>query len=330
MTILLLITLAQQLPTPPVPPGSPALIELGRHLFYDKRLSANGQQSCATCHQQRLAFTDGRARALGSTGQLHPRSSMSLVNVAYSPALTWSNANLHSLEEQAEVPMFGQDPVELGLPNPPAGLLANLRAAPVYQRLFRAAFPGDADPGDADQLRSPRLTQALAAFERSIVSTRSPYDRYRYQHDESAISSSAKRGEKLFFSSEKAGCFQCHNGWNFSGPVRHTGNPNAAAELTNTGLGTGIFRAPTLRNIAVTAPYMHDGRFATLAEVLDHYAQGGGGENPAGKSKILRAFPLSPSDREDLLEFLNSLTDPALLEDPRWSDPWQTTKAKPQ
>ncbi len=316
-------------------------VELGRYLFYDTRLSVNGGESCASCHRQELAFTDGRARAKGTTGQLHPRSSMSLVNVAYAPALTWADPKLDALEDQALVPMFGTEPVELGLKGQEERALGDLRRDAVYVRLFAAAFPGDSQP-----FRIENLTKALAAFERTIISTRSPYDRYRYGGDETALSRAAKRGERLFFSGEKAGCFQCHGGWNFSGPVRCAGGPPIEPEFHNTAFydvyrapNTGLerhtgkiedagkFRAPTLRNIAVTAPYMHDGSIATLEEVVDHYAAGGRASANAAKSRILHPLSLTPADKRDLVEFLRSLTDEELLNDRRWSDPWPASRA---
>ncbi len=298
--------------TPADNPMSAAKVELGRHLFYDKRLSGNGTQSCASCNKQELAFTAGKARAEGSTGPLHSRSSLSLVHVGYFPALTWVSATLDSLEEQALVPMFGTDPVELGLKGREEALLRRIEAEPIYQRLFPEAFRGE---GPSVQ----NIAKSLAAFQRSIISVRSPYDRYRYDGEEAALSEAAKRGEKVFFSSEKAGCFQCHGGWTFAGPLRFEGGAKTLAELHDTGLG-GEFRAPTLRNIAVTAPYMHDGRMATLEEAVEHYNEGGRGK---AKSPILRKLGLTAAEKADLIAFLHSLTDEELLRDRRWSDPWK-------
>ncbi|HVT94671.1 MAG TPA: di-heme enzyme [Bryobacteraceae bacterium] len=326
-------------PKPVIPAANPmsaSKVELGRYLFYDTRMSVNGKASCATCHQQSLAFTDGRAHARGATGELHPRSSMSLVNVAYAPRLTWADPELDSLEKQALTPMLGEHPVELGLKGGEERFLAAVKRDTVYRRLFPLAFPGDADPYTIEN-----VTRAIAAFERTIVSMRSPYDRYRWDGDASAISASAKRGELLFSSSERAGCFQCHGGWNFAA-VRFAGSPERDSEgagFFNTGVtvykepnrgiyeytkrteDTGKFRPPTLRNIAVTAPYMHDGSIATLDQVLEHYEAGGRLADP-NKTHILRPFRLSPEEKNDLIEFLKSLTDEELLHDPRWSDPW--------
>jgi cytochrome c peroxidase len=331
-------------------PMSEAKAELGRYLFYDTRLSGNGTQACASCHEQARAFTDGRARAVGSTGEVHPRSSMSLVNVAYAAALTWENPTLTRLEDQALVPMFGEHPIELGLQKPGTALLGRLRAEPRYQALFAQTFGVDQDPFTLDH-----VTQALATFERTIVSARSAYDRYHNERDDAAIPATARRGETLFFS-QPLSCFRCHGGFTFSGAVDFEGRRDGHVEFHNTGLynltgrlsypppNTGIyeftkkpedvgkFKAPALRNIAVTGPYMHDGSIATLEEVLAHYAAGGrtiasgpdrgvGHDNP-NKSPTVRGFALNPEQREDLIAFLRSLTDEPLLHDPRFSNPW--------
>lgn len=203
-------------PSPRIPPDNPltsAKIELGRYLFYDTRLSGNDTQACATCHRQARAFTDGRARAVGSTGQVHPRGSMSLVNVAFASALTWGNPNLRRLEDQTLIPMFGTDPIELGMTAPGDALVSRLELVPIYARLFADAFPTDPSP-----ITVGHVTQALASFERTIMSGSSPYDRYHFAREDDAISSSAKRGEVLFFS-QPLSCFRCHGGFNFSGAV---------------------------------------------------------------------------------------------------------------
>jgi len=327
-----------------------AKVELGRYLFYDKRISSNGKESCASCHRQELAFTDGLARAEGTTGEKHPRSSMSLANVGYNPTLTWANPSLSSLEEQAMIPILGMEPVELGLKGQEARFLADVRGDPAYQNLFPRAFPG---VGELYTMNN--IAKAISAFERTIISVNSPYDRYRYDGEPNAISDSAKRGEVLFFSGERTACFQCHGGWNFSGGVRYDGGEIPKAEFHNTGLynvsgefsypspNTGLyqfthrredigkFRVPTLRNIAVTAPYMHDGSIATLSDAIDHYAAGGrtiaagpnagmGGANP-NKSPSVAGFKLTESEKKDLIAFLESLTDTDFLHNVELSDP---------
>ena len=309
-------------PKPHVPLDNPmtaAKVELGRFLFYDTRMSVNGKQSCATCHKQELAFTDGRAVAVGATGQLHPRGAMSLINIAYSGVLTWNNPQMTVLEDQALVPMFGEHPIELGL-REGDGLLPALRADPKYQALFERAFPGD-----TDRFTVKNIVKAIACFERSIVSARSPYDRYHYQRDDGAVTESAKRGEILFFS-QQLSCFRCHGGFNFSDATVSERNYGRGIEFHNNGLPNtpGTFKTPTLRNVALTAPYMHDGSIATLEQVMDHYAAGGQGtghDNPS-KDPLITGFSLSNQDRTDLIAFLRSLTDEALLHDPKFSNPW--------
>ena len=330
-----------------------AKVELGRHLFYDTRLSVNGKQSCASCHDQAKAFTDGKARAEGTTGEIHPRSSMSIVNIAYTTVLTWANPNMKQLERQALVPMFGEHPVELGLSGKENEVLAQLKAEPRYQKLFPEVFGNSSDPFTIEN-----VTKAIAAFERVLISGDAPYDRY-LNGQRNAITASAKRGEALFFS-ERLECFHCHGGFNFSQSTDHVGKAFAEIEFHNTGLynldgkgafpkdnqGTfeitqrpedvGRFRAPTLRNIAVTAPYMHDGSIATLEGVLDHYAVGGrtiktgefkgvGSANP-NKSSFVKGFRLTPQEKRDVLNFLKSLTDEKFLTDPRFSDPWKAAQ----
>src|SRR5688572_13369303 len=220
-------------PMPRIPadnPMSAAKVELGRYLFYDTRLSFNQKQSCASCHQQSRAFTDGRPRAVGSTGQVHPRSSMTLVNVAYVPALTWANPAMTQLEAQALVPMFGDDPVELGMKGREDLLLTRLRKVPEYQRLFPAAFPDAKDP-----FTITHAAQALASFQRTILSGDSPYDHYWRGTNPEAISASAKRGAELFVS-EKFQCFHCHGGLNFANAEDFVGKDSPQLQYDNTGL----------------------------------------------------------------------------------------------
>ena len=341
--LLAIVVFARNLPKPRVPvdnPITPEKVRLGRLLFYDKRMSVNGTTSCATCHRQELAFTDGRACAVGATGQTHPRGAMSLVNVAFNTSFNWSDPTVHSLEEQALKPMFSTSPIELGVQK--AELLRLIRCNTNYRSLFPRAFPKETNP-----YTIANIAKAIATFERTIVSVGSAYDRFHLDGDESAISESAKRGEILFFLDGGPSCFRCHGGFNFSDAVEfhNTGLYNLAGQFSypvpNRGLyehtkrlaDVGKFRAPTLRNIAVTAPYMHDGSIATLDDVLSHYASGGrtissgpfavvGHDNPA-KDKLVHGFPMTPQNRADLIEFLRSLTDQNLLHDERLSDPWQ-------
>jgi cytochrome c peroxidase len=339
-------------PRPVIPADNPvtaAKAELGRYLFYDRRLSGNETQSCGSCHQQRRAFTDGRATALGSTGMMHHRSSMALTNVAYYSVLTWANPLMRTLERQALVPMFGTDPVELGLAGMDEALLARLRADARYPGMFRAAFPEARDPISLDS-----ITRAIATFERTLISGDSPYDRF-LRGDRGALSPAALRGKDLFFG-ERLECYHCHGGFNFANSVTFEGLQFDETTFHNTGLynvdgrgaypssDTGLmgatnrpedmgkFRSPSLRNVELTAPYMHDGSVATLEEALDHYAAGGrriaAGPNAGdGHTSPLRdgfiaGFTLSASERADVVEFLRALTDRNFINDPRFSDPF--------
>jgi cytochrome c peroxidase len=339
-------------PRPKVPADNPmtsAKVQLGHYLFYEQRMSVNGTQSCASCHKQELAFTDGKPQAVGATGELHPRGAMSLVNIAYSAVLTWSNPNESSLEHQALTPMFGEHPIELGMKGKGEAFIQLLRSDPKYREMFAAAFPSESDP-----FTIANVIKSIACFERTIISARSPYDRYHYDRDDSAVSDSAKRGEVLFFS-EPLSCFRCHGGFNFSDASDYEGRRGREIQFHNTGLynvagptsypqpNTGIyeytkqsgdvgkFKTPTLRNVALTAPYMHDGSAKTLDEVLDHYSAGGrtianaansgeGFHNP-NKDPLIRGFKLSQSDRADLIAFLETLTDGSVIHEKKFSDP---------
>jgi len=347
-------------PTPSVPqdnPMTPAKVELGRHLFYDTRLSADQTMSCASCHQQDKAFTDGLAVSSGVTGQRSTRSAMSLANVAYLPVLTWANPHLTSLEVQSLIPLFGENPVELGMAGKEKELFARLQGDPVYQRLFARAFPKESREG-ADALYTlTTVTRALASFQRSLLSFDSPYDRYQYGGQKNALSAAARRGEALFFG-EKMECYHCHGGFNFTDNIRHSKLPLSERGFHNTGLynrdgrgaypadnpglreltgdpnDEGKFRTPSLRNVALTAPYMHDGSIATLEQVIrDHYAVGGlaakgaHGQSPM-RSSLIAGFEVSEQEVADLTAFLQGLTDLSFIRNPRHGNPWPVSGSR--
>jgi cytochrome c peroxidase len=331
-------------------PMTEAKFQLGRHLFYDQRLSGNGSQSCASCHHQDKAFSDGLIVAIGSTGDAHPRNSQSLTNIAYNATLTWANPVLLSIESQMQVPLFSEDPIEQGIDESTEdAVLQRIVDEPRYTDLFAAAFPNQGSP-----VRFDNIIKAIGSFVRGLTSFNSPYDRY-VLGDSGAISASAKRGEALFFS-EDLECFHCHGGYNFSDstvdrsiafverPFHNTGLYNiggngdfpadnqGALEVTGDPSDMGKFRAPTLRNIELTAPYMHDGSITTLAAVVDFYAAGGrnivsgpyagdGRLNPF-KDSFINGFALSAQDKTDLIAFLHSLTDTEFVTSPRLRNPW--------
>ncbi|MGI9271939.1 MAG: MbnH family di-heme enzyme [Woeseiaceae bacterium] len=345
--------LAEHMPRPEVPSDNPITVEkvaLGRRLFYDTRLSVNQTTSCATCHIQALAFTDGKARAIGATGEIHPRGSMSLVNIAYASRLTWANPLLEHLEDQALTPMFGDEPIEMGMGGREDLLVELLRTDEIYADALPRSFRDDADPYSV-----LNAVRAIASFVRSIVSFDSPYDHF-LAGEVSALDAAAQRGMDLFFS-ERLECFHCHGGFNFTDSTTHensrvdrvgfhnTGlyniDKNGAYPADNTGLfdmtgerrDMGRFRAPTLRNISITAPYMHDGSIATLEDVIAHYERGGrsiadgpnagDGRRSPFKSEFLKGFELTDEERRDLITFLHALTDRKVLEDPALSDPFR-------
>jgi cytochrome c peroxidase len=308
-------------PVPKIPvdnPISDAKVELGRYLFYDTRLSGNGTYSCATCHRQEMAFTDGLARAVGSTGETHSRSSMSLANVVYNASFGWDERRW-SLESQMEVPMYNEHPIELGLKGREAEVLSRFSADRAYVDRFRMAFP------DEPVVSLPNIVKAIASFERALVSADSAFDRYLFKDDHTGMSPAAKRGVALFFS-DRLRCSECHGSVNLSGPTIFAGamppDPEAFFHDTGVALHPAKFRAPTLRNIAVTAPYMHDGSIATLPEVVAHYAAGGRGGRP--KSNRVRGFAITRSETADLVAFLEALTDERFLTNPSFSNPHST------
>jgi cytochrome c peroxidase len=326
-------------------------VELGRHLFYDTRLSINETTSCATCHHQERAFTEPKKTSVGATGEPHPRNSMSLANVVYAASLNWANPAVVHLERQPATPLFGEDPVELGMAGKENLLIERLKKEPRYAKLFADAFPGMKDAYSVGN-----VTDSIAAFVRSLISGDSPYDRYKYGGQTDALSASAKRGEQLFFS-ERLECTDCHTGFNLSGTVNYLGKPVETNEFQNNGLynidgkggypkdnvglfeftgeaeDMGKFKVPTLRNIELTSPYMHDGSIATLEDVIEHYKAGGrtissgehkgvGSDNPF-KSGFVRGFDLTAAEKTDLIAFLRSLTDKTFTTDQRFSDPWK-------
>ena len=329
--------LPEGFPTPRVPPDNPMTVEkveLGRQLFHDPRMSGDGTLSCASCHRPELAYTDGLNRAVGSRGIIHPRSAMSLTNVAYNATLGWDDPTLTLLEDQVLVPLFNTQPLEMDVAGREEEVLTRFRDDRRYRQLFQKAFPVDED---AVSMRN--VTYALASFERTLISGNSPYDRWAYGGEVDALDPDEREGARLFFS-QRLNCFRCHAGFNLSGPVVYDGSGTPKAQFHNTGLynedgrgayptpNTGVhrhsgrsedmgkFRAPTLRNIALTAPYMHDGSITTLEAVIDHYAAGGRARNIGPDSltdNLVAGFELTQEERKQLVEFLRALTDESFV-----------------
>ena len=332
--------LPENFPEPIVPtdnPMSEAKVRLGKKLFYDKQLSFNQTMSCGTCHIQSLGFTESKAVAVGSTGQSHRRNTQPLLNVAYNSNLTWAHSGLTQLEQQILLPMFGEEPVELGITGHEEEILERFDRGD-YPELFEGAFPGE-------PITFNNVVRALASFVRSMVSFNSDFDRYAYQGDDNALSESQIRGMNLFFS-ERFECFHCHGGFNFTQSSKHEQQQLDLKPFHNTGLynedgegaypdidqglieisrrdkDMGRFRAPTLRNVAVTAPYMHDGSIETLSDVIDFYAKGGRREGISSplKNAFIKGIDMTDEERQDLLNFLESLTDETFNTDPQFAD----------
>ena len=306
-------------PTPAVPPDNPMSepkVALGRRLFFEPLLSVTGRYSCASCHDPARAFSDGRARAVGATGGLLTHNAMALVNVAYNVSFGWTSPQLRSLEAQMRVPLFNTHPVELGVRGRERALCVQLAADPAYTAAFAAAFPGEAaGSGGSGAVSFDRLVKAIAAFERTLISGGSPFDRYVFGGEHAALSAEAKRGMALFFSA-RIGCAGCHGGFNFAGNWRDAQGVTGKASFASNGTSTHPLRVPTLRNIALTAPYMHDGRFATLPQVLEHYSRLGArtaaAPGTAPDPRLPRAA-LGPGEQAALLVFLGSLTDDSFI-----------------
>lgn len=326
---------------PPVPTDNPmnaAKVELGRHLFFDIRLSGPGYVACASCHKPAHGFADERPLSIGATGQKTRLNSPALANVGYLGVLTRAHPKIRSLEDQARLPLFNIVPIEMGARGYEAQVLGHIAHNSVYAALFRRAFPKRDGAVTFDT-----VIKALAAFQRTLVSANAPYDRYRYGGEAAALSPAARRGERLFFSAHLK-CGRCHAGphltdaipeahyhntglYNLDGhgglPARHRG----VIENTGNPADMGRFRTPSLRNVAVTAPYMHDGSLKTLEAVLDHYAAGGeaarkGRRSPL-TSPLVAGFTITARERKDVIAFLNSLTDETFLNDERFHSPFR-------
>ncbi len=338
--------------TPDNNPVTEAKFQLGRHLFYDKRLSINESISCSSCHKQSLAFTDGLERSVGLNNEHHTRNAQPLINSAYFSTFTWSNNLLTSLESQISVPLFGDNPIlEHGWTAQSFEdvFIPFLQSDSTYQSLLASAFPNQ------NKTTQQTVIYALASFIRGINAFNSPFDQFENGVSD-ALTDSQKRGYLLFTNDERFECFHCHSGKLFSDsyrdanmkifdtPFHNTGlynlspqgdypaESNGLIDVTGRSSDRAKFRTPTLRNIEVTAPYMHDGSIATLEEVIDFYAAGGrnltsgrykgdGRQNPQ-KSQFVKGFSISQQEKEDLINFLKSLTDQSALTNERFSDPW--------
>jgi cytochrome c peroxidase len=278
-------------------PMSEAKVALGKRLFSDPRLSASGRHSCESCHSPALAFTDGLARSRGDSGETLPLNAPTLLNVAYSPSLGWNDPAVRTLEQQMAGPLFNEHPRELGLKGREGAVERALADDPAIASGFMAAFPGDARP-----VTLSNVVRAIAAYERTLITAGSPFDHYVFGGEHRALTDAQKRGMEIF--SGRAGCAACHGGINFAGPWVDREAPRTEPAFVDTGTGATV-RVPTLRNVARTAPYMHDGRFGSLDAVLAHYERLA---REATDPRLARAA-LTTAELRALRVFLDSLTD---------------------
>jgi cytochrome c peroxidase len=291
---------------PPVPadnPMSAAKVELGRHLFYDADLSFDGTIACANCHTQHRAFTESNATHPGVKGAAGRRNAMMLGNAAYMTALTWADPTQRTLEGQVMTPVMGEHPVEMGMKGKEAELVRRLAGDACYRRQFAEAFPGEGGAIDVTH-----VAKAIAAFERTLVSFGSAYDK-------GALDAAAGRGQGVF---AKTGCGSCHGGRLFTDadavdPLRafHRIEPandrdRGLAEISGKAEDAGRFRTPSLRNVALSPPYLHDGSAKTLPDAIRRHEGMGG---------------LGDADMADLVAFLGALTDQTFVTDPKLALP---------
>jgi cytochrome c peroxidase len=299
------------LPPVPIPPDNPPTadsIALGRRLFYDTRLSKDDSLSCASCHRSQFRFTDERVRSLGVGGTLGRRHAPTLVNAAYSSLFFWDGRAVN-LEDQVGTPIA--DALEMNQSHDAS--IAKLKGDPSYKAMFQRAF-------GSDQITMKRVENALAGFERTILSGNSAFDRYEYLGQKDALTPAQIRGLAVFRDPLRGNCVTCHAiGPHYAlftdGQFHNTGEGVGDNEelsdlgrfvVTKLEADRGEFKTPTLRNVAVGGPYMHDGKLKTLKDVVEFYA-GRGNSNP-NLDKQMSSIKLSGQDRRDLVEFMQSLT----------------------
>jgi cytochrome c peroxidase len=298
--------LPRAIPTPPTNLDNAAKLELGKQLYYDGRLSKNGAISCAFCHNPGTGWADPRQTSIGIGGGLGGRQAPTLLNTAFNPLQFW-DGKASSLEEQAVFPI--QNPIEMGETH--ENVVRKLNGIKGYRQQFRAIFGTD--------VTLPGIAEAIAAFERTVISTDSAFDKY-VMGDSKAMSKAAVVGMALF--KGKARCILCHNGPNFTDNQFHNlGVPQLGPMkedlgryyVTKVEKDKRAFKTPTLRSISETAPYMHDGAFKTLEEVLD-FLNNGGGANP-NLSPLIKALHLTREEKGDIIAFLKALAGESIRPD---------------
>lgn len=283
-------------------------IALGRRLFYDPVLSADSTRSCGSCHAPHLAFSDSTAVSLGIDSRAGTRNSPTLANVAYQKKLL-REGGVPTLEMQILVPIQEHNEFDFNL----LLVAERLQKMPEYVAMAEKAYGRTPD--------AFVITRSIAAFERTLLSGDSPYDQYAFQGKFNALSTTEKRGLVLF-QGERLNCSKCHGGFLFTNQD-FTNNglyeiypDSGRIRLTGLDSDRGVFKVPSLRNVDLTAPYMHDGSLSTLEAVIDHYQTGG--KQHLNKSLLLKPFNLTTHERADLLAFLHSLTDQKFISNPEF------------
>lgn len=339
-------------------PGNPfstAKAALGRYLFYDRRLSVNQTKSCASCHDPVFSFADGYRRSIGALGDNVQHNAPALINIIFNKYLTAADSSLHFPEQQINNPMFHTRPPELGWQGNEQLLLARIKKDSLYRQQLPLLFAGESDPFSVKNLQA-----CISSFVKSILSFNAPYDRFVFEKDTAALTAAQRRGMNLFFS-DSLHCSSCHNGINFNVPFgptgpadkdyyQNTGLYNAdgrgAYPVTDQGLfettrqaaDMGRYRIPTLRNLAFTAPYFHDGSAADLDAVITVYQNGGrnisSGENRGDgrtnpyKSHLIKGFSIDSRQKRDLITFIISLSDSSICNNPLYANPFKADETR--
>ena len=300
-----ILDIPQGFPAPFIPAGNQltqSRVDLGKKLFFDSMMSRDSTVSCATCHIPELAFTDGLKKGIGIRNQEVGRNTPTLTNVAYQNKFLWDGVN-PSLVAQVMIPIHEHNEFDFHV----LLVAERMKKDQAYVKLCQTAYGGDPNPF--------AITHAIASYERTLISGNSRYDQFVFQGDSLALNEDERRGMDLFFN--QLYCTECHSGFNFTNQALSNNGLYAnyldSGRIRLTGLESdrAIFKVPTLRNIGVTSPYMHDGSKATLAEVIAHYSLGG--KNHANKNAAIIPFELSEKEQQDLLSFLHSLTDSTFI-----------------
>lgn len=287
--------LPKEIPQPADNRITPARVELGKALFFDPRLSGSGAMSCSSCHLPHLGWTDGKKLSVLPNGDVLPRHSPTVFNLAYNTQFMWDGRKV-SLEDQAMGPHRHLSKADF------AASTAKLTQLAGYKAMFAAAYPGE-------PMNEETISKALATFERSLVSRDSAFDRW-VAGDTTALTPEQYRGYKIFQDPAKGNCAVCHSGPNFTDNGFHNigikGNDAGRFNIRKVAAMKGAFKTPTLRDVELSGPYYHDGSAATLRDVVDHYARGG--DDRSNVSPEVRALNLTEQDKQDLVAFMRSLT----------------------